>query len=104
MSAAGIFSSYADYALPNGRYLSDSRMQDMGGKFKLGYNSGKWNLELNYLYSNSRVGIPGHTHDVDPERGIIHDRLPRQKEIIAVPKNTESFRKHQDQLLHQFKA
>ena len=67
LSAAGIFSSYADYKLPNGSYLSDSRMQDMGGKFKLGYNSGKWNLELNYLYSNTRVGIPGHTHDVDPE-------------------------------------
>lgn len=67
LSAAGIFSSYADYRLPNRRYLSDSRLQDMGGKFKLGYNSGKWNLELNYLYSNSRVGIPGHTHDVDPQ-------------------------------------
>ena len=63
MSAAGIFSSYADYAYPDGGYLSDSRMQDYGGKFKLGYNSGKWNIELNYLYSNSRVGIPGHTHD-----------------------------------------
>ena len=67
LSAAGIYSSYADYKLPNGSYLSDSRMQDMGGKFKLGYNSGKWNLELNYLYSNSRVGIPGHTHDLNPQ-------------------------------------
>ena len=66
MSAAGIFSSYADYKLPNGRYLSDSRMQDMGAKLKVGYNSGKWNLELNYLYSNSTVGIPGHTHDLNP--------------------------------------
>lgn len=66
MSAAGIFSSYADYKLPNGRFLSDSRMQDLGGKFKLGYNSGKWNFVLNYLYSNSTIGIPGHTHDVNP--------------------------------------
>ena len=66
LSAAGIFSSYADYTLPNGSYLSDSRMKDMGAKFKLGYNSGKWNLVLNYLYSNSRVGIPGHTHDANP--------------------------------------
>ena len=65
-SAAGIYSSYADYMLPNSRYLSDSRLLDMGGKFKLGYNSGKWNWELNYLHSNSRVGIPGHTHDISP--------------------------------------
>ncbi|MDB4650063.1 TonB-dependent receptor [Crocinitomicaceae bacterium] len=66
MSAAGIYSSYADYRLPNGRFLSDSRMNDMGGKLKLGYNSGKWNWELNYLYSRSTVGIPGHTHDINP--------------------------------------
>ena len=45
MSVAGIYSSYADYKLPNGQYLSDSRMEDMGGKLKLGYNSGKWALE-----------------------------------------------------------
>lgn len=82
LSAAGIFSSYADYALPNGRYLSDSRMQDMGGKFKLGYNSGKWNLELNYLYSNSRVGIPGHTHDVEPEpESFMIDYQDRKKSL-----------------------
>ena len=66
MSVAGIYSSYADYKLPNGQYLSDSRMEDMGGKLKLGYNSGKWALELNYLYSNSTIGIPGHTHDLNP--------------------------------------
>ena len=29
-SAAGIYSSYADYMLPNSRYLSDSRLLDMG--------------------------------------------------------------------------
>ena len=86
MSAAGIFSSYADYKLPNGNYLSDSRLQDYGGKFKLGYNSGKWNVELNYLYSNSRVGIPGHTHDAlaTPESFMLDEQergfsLPHQK-------------------------
>lgn len=82
LSAAGIFSSYADYTLPNGRYLSDSRMEDMGGKFKLGYNSGKWNLELNYLYSNSRVGIPGHTHDANPvAESFMIDYQDRKKSL-----------------------
>ena len=86
MSVAGIYSSYADYAYPDGGYLSDSRMRDYGGKFKLGYNSGKWNLELNYLYSNSRVGIPGHTHDslATPESFLSNEQdrgfsLPHQK-------------------------
>ena len=76
-------------------------MQDMGGKFKLGYNSGKWNLELNYLYSNSRVGIPGHTHDSSgyAESFMIDDQdreysLPHQK-------IQNHFANHQGQLLHQ---
>lgn len=81
-SAAGIYSSYADYKLPNSRYLSDSRLLDMGGKFKLGYNSGKWNWELNYLYSNSRVGIPGHTHDISPSaESFMIDYQDRDKSL-----------------------
>jgi len=62
-SMAGIYSNAADYRLPNKLFLSDSRMQDRGAKFNLGYNHKKWNFRLNYLYSNTIVGIPGHTHD-----------------------------------------
>ncbi len=81
-SAAGIYSSFADYMLPNRSFLSDSRMLDRGGKFKLGYNSGKWNLELNYLYSNSRVGIPGHTHDINPSaESFMIDYQDRDKSL-----------------------
>ena len=63
MNMAGIYSSAADYKLPNGKYLSDSRMQDVGFKSNIGYNIKKVSLKLNYLYSNSIIGIPGHTHD-----------------------------------------
>ncbi len=69
INLAALYTSHADYSLPNGKFLSDSRMQDLGVKLNVGYRVNKVNLRLNYLYSNSIVGIPGHTHDtlVTPE-------------------------------------
>ena len=82
LSVAGTYSSYADYALPNGKFLSDSRMRDAGAKFNLGYNTKKWNFKLNYLYSNSIVGIPGHTHDLAPNaESFMYDEQNRSKSL-----------------------
>ena len=82
LSMAGTYSSYADYALPNGMFLSDSRMRDAGAKFNLGYNTKKWNFKLNYLYSNSIVGIPGHTHDLVPNaESFMYDEQNRGKSL-----------------------
>tara|TARA_Y100000385_G_scaffold187873_1_gene194212 strand:- start:158 stop:2398 length:2241 start_codon:yes stop_codon:yes gene_type:complete len=82
LSMAGTYSSYADYALPNQRFLSDSRMRDAGAKFNLGYNTKKWNFKLNYLYSNSIIGIPGHTHDLAPSaESFMYDEQNRSKSL-----------------------
>ena len=82
LSVAGTYSSYADYTLPNGKFLSDSRMRDAGAKFNLGYNTKKWNFRLNYLYSNSIVGIPGHTHDLFPNaESFMYDEQNRSKSL-----------------------
>ena len=100
ISVAGICSSYADYKLPNGQYLSDSRMEDMGGKLKLGYNSGKWALAQLFIFEFT-IGIPGHTHDLNPSPESF--MLEEQKRLLLYPvKNSKSFWKHQGQLLHQF--
>lgn len=85
-SIAGYSSSNADYQLTNGKYLSDSRFQDHGSKFSLGANKGRWNTKVNYLFSHSYVGLPGHTHDslVTPESFMLDyqnrsQSLPQQK-------------------------
>ena len=60
------------------------------------------NLELNYLYSNSTVGIPGHTHDINPApESFMLDEQNRGL-FLTLSKDSKPFWKHQGQLLYQF--
>lgn len=59
----GSFNSAADYQLPSGSYLKNSRFQNRNFKAAIGYHKKNWVANLRYNYSAARIGIPGHTHD-----------------------------------------
>lgn len=77
INAGGRFNSQADYQLPNGQFVKNSRYQDVSGKVSLGWSKGKWISNLKYSYASTRVGIPGHTHDtiISPELFISSQQL-----------------------------
>lgn len=60
-------SDHADYRLPGGGYLINSRYYDRAIKFAYGVNKGKWAMHARYNYFNSRVGIIGDAHGDDHE-------------------------------------
>ncbi len=61
-------SDHADYRLPGGGYLVNSRYYDRALKFAYGVNKGKWAMHARYNYFNSRVGIIGHAgHEEEHE-------------------------------------
>jgi iron complex outermembrane receptor protein len=66
-SAAGLYANHADFQMPDGRYLRDSRYDQIGGKFNLGISRKNWVGHVRYTYSTGRAGIPGHTHDSIPD-------------------------------------
>lgn len=55
--------TYADYQLPNGLYLKNSRYNQIGGKMALSYNKKNWITHARYSFSELETGLPGHTHD-----------------------------------------
>lgn len=55
--------SFADYEIPDGRFVKTSRFNGKGAKVLVGYNKNKWVTNFSYNISNNTVGIPGHTHD-----------------------------------------
>lgn len=63
LSASGSFSNYADYRLPNGNYVLNSRFAEGAGKLALAWNKKRWLSQLNYMYIRNRVGIPGEESD-----------------------------------------
>ncbi len=68
----GSQSSQADYQLPNGTFVKSSRFKDYNFKSAIGYEFKNYNLSIRYNYLNSRIGIPGHSHE---ENANINDYL-----------------------------
>lgn len=65
-SIAGLFSDFADYQIPNGRYAADSRFKEKALKMNYSYNQKNWVIHFKYNFQSNRVGIPGHSHDSIP--------------------------------------
>jgi len=84
LNVSGMYSSYADYQLPNGKYLQNSRFSEYGGKASLGYSKRNWVSHLRYTYANSRVGIPGHSHDSIPNPIDFQVDSPERSKTIPV--------------------
>lgn len=76
--------SAADYQLPNGSYLKNSRYQQNDIKSSLGYNYKNWVITARYNFIQNRLGIPGHTHDsIFSLENFISDQQKREKTIPA---------------------
>ena len=60
------YGSAADYQLPNGLYLFNSRYSNQAFKTSLGYNTDNWIVNLRYQYNYGILGIPAHSHDAEP--------------------------------------
>ena len=82
----GNFLSHADFQLPDGNFIENSRFWTGNIKGALGYRKDNYIFNLRYHGSYSRLGIPGHTHSTDPtaeefisnRRGFREPILPAQ--------------------------
>ncbi len=57
--------NHADFQLPSGRYIQNSRFWGANVKMSLGYRKGNYVFNLRYHTAFNRLGIPGHTHEED---------------------------------------
>lgn len=63
LNVYGGYDNFADYGIPNGKQILNSRFNQSSAKLALGYNKKKWVFNLRYNFYNGRLGLPGHTHD-----------------------------------------
>ncbi|MDX2362840.1 MAG: TonB-dependent receptor [Crocinitomicaceae bacterium] len=87
---AGVnYTNHADYQLPNGQYVENSRFNGYAAKFGLGINKKKWVMHLRYAYSKSYVGIIGaHAEEEDSlavEEGPEEFQINTQSRGIGIP-------------------
>lgn len=85
-NAHGNFMSHTDFMLPDGNFIVNSRFWAGNAKFAVGFRKDNYLFKARYHGSYSRLGIPGHTHDLDPDidqfidhrRGLRSPILPVQ--------------------------
>lgn len=65
-NAYGGYDNHADYSVGNGRQVLNSRFNQASAKLSLGYLGKNWVSNLRYNFYRGRIGLPGHTHDLDP--------------------------------------
>lgn len=101
----GLYGTYADYQLPNGKYLKNSRYNQLGGKFAMTYNKKNWVSHLRYSYSRFQTGLPGHSHDsiIDPlkfqsNKALRSKTLPNQLNELNVASFENKFFFNQNEL------
>lgn len=61
----GAYDNHADYQLPNKNYVLNSRFNQSAAKAAIGYSKKNWIVNLRYNFYHGRIGLPGHTHEVD---------------------------------------
>lgn len=63
----GRFSTHSDYQMGNGLFVKDSRYYDQAVRFAVGTNRKNWVGNIRYAYYGNSIGIPGHSHAVNPQ-------------------------------------
>lgn len=62
----GNYVGHADFQLPNSKFIENSRFWAGNLKSAIGYRDGNYMFNLRYQATYSRLGIPGHTHSLNP--------------------------------------
>lgn len=107
----GRLASHADYQTPSKQFVKNSRFQDQNLKFGMGWHRGMWVGNVRYDYSNSTIGIPGHSHDSVPATAdFLSNKQLRKKSLpvqyltnhVASWENKLILNRHTLQLLTSF--
>lgn len=97
VSASGMYSNYADFQLPNGNFVDNSRFNEGAGKIALAWNKRKWLGQLNYMYIRNRVGIPGeheHEGEVEEEEGDHSDEFEVAEQLRSTSFPAQTIENH----------
>lgn len=78
------FINHADFQLPNGQFIQNSRYWGTNFKANAGFRKKNYVLNIRYQMMYNRIGIPGHSHNENPTAtDFISDERGRQGTLPA---------------------
>ena len=76
------FKNAADYQIPNGLYIVNSRFKGNSLKSSLGFSKENWVVNLRYNHSSNQIGLPGHTHSANPNPSDFQSTVQNRDRVI----------------------
>lgn len=76
------YKTAADYKIPAGTYIINSRYQAKSLKAALGYNKDNWIVNLRYNLNSNTIGLPGHTHDANPNPSSFVSNTQNRNRVV----------------------
>ncbi|WP_159038353.1 TonB-dependent receptor [Brumimicrobium mesophilum] len=61
------YENHADFQLPGGNFIKNSRFWGTNFKTSLGFRNKNYQLNIRYQLGYKRLGIPGHSHNENPQ-------------------------------------
>ncbi len=89
--AGGRFTSHADYKIAKKQFVDNSRFNEYNAKLGLGFYGGKFRSTLQVLMTQNQIGLPGHTHDSDPDESSFVTNVQKRNKILPVQYNKQWF-------------
>jgi len=91
---ANVYANYinhADFKLPNGKFIKNSRYWSTNFKSNIGYRYKNYQLNINYQLSYRRLGIPGHSHNSNPVPEDFVSSERKRKGTLPAQYNFDNF-------------
>ena len=76
------YTNAADYKTPEGSFVTNSRYQAYSFKAALGYNKDHWIVNLRYNLNSNTIGLPGHTHEANPNPSNFVSSIQNRYRVI----------------------
>lgn len=93
------YKNAADYQIPNGLYIINSRFNGWSLKTSLGYNKENWIFNLRYNHNSNQIGLPGHTHSANPDPSDFQSSIQNRDRALPLQLISDHFLSIENKLI-----
>ena len=93
------YKSAAEYQIPNGNYIKNSSFNGKSLKAALGYNKQNWIFNLRYNHNSNEIGLPGHTHSLNPSPEEFQLETQHRERILPLQQISDHYLSIENKLI-----
>lgn len=85
------YKSAAEYQIPNGDFIKNSSFNGKSLKASFGYSNQNWISNIRYNFNSNEIGLPGHTHSLDPSPEEFQLEEQSRERLLPLQKITDHY-------------